>query len=157
MLQRKTYNLTTAPSRFGAFSALPRLAEDVCVKLQPDRLEGANMISGYDRASVTVNGQAHARSVLVPAQGDVLDWPCNRLEDLQAGHFEQVAALAPEVVIFGSGNRLRFPSAALLRPLLERGIGVETMDTQAACRTYNILVSEGRSVVAALLIEAAAA
>lgn len=155
MLRRKTYNLTTAPSLSGAFSALARLAEDVCVKLQPDRLEGANVISGYDRASVTVNGQAHDRSVLVPAQGDVIDWPCGRLEDLQAGHFEQVAALAPEVVIFGSGTRLRFPSAALLRPLLERGIGVETMDTQAACRTYNILVSEGRSVVAALLIEAA--
>ena len=58
-----------------------------------------------------------------------------------------------EVVLFGSGSRLRFAKPEALRPLIERGIGVETMDTAAACRTYNILVSEGRSVVAALVIE----
>lgn len=123
------------------------------MKLQPDRLEGGNMISGYDRASVTVNGQAHGQSVIVPAQGPVQPWPCERVADLEPAHFEQVAALGPEVVIFGSGARLQFPRPALLRPLIERGIGIETMDTQAACRTYNILVSEGRSVVAALLID----
>ncbi|HWP20902.1 MAG TPA: Mth938-like domain-containing protein [Burkholderiaceae bacterium] len=123
------------------------------MKLQPDRLEGTNMISGYDRESISVNGQPRASSVLVPAQGDVRDWECRKLEDLRAEHFERVAELAPEVVIFGSGARLRFPPPSLLRPLIERGIGVETMDTPAACRTYNILVSEGRSVVAALLVE----
>ena len=63
-------------------------------------------------------------------------------------------ALAPELVIFGSGQRLRFVAPALLRPLIERRVGVETMDTAAACRTYNVLASEGRAVVAALLLEA---
>ncbi len=62
-------------------------------------------------------------------------------------------AHAPELVIFGSGERIRFVAPALLRPLIERGIGVETMDTGAACRTYNVLASEGRTVVAALLLE----
>ena len=57
------------------------------------------------------------------------------------------------MVIFGSGAKLRFVSPALLRGLIERGIGVETMDTAAACRTYNILAQEGRRVVAALLLE----
>ena len=59
----------------------------------------------------------------------------------------------PELVIFGSGARLRFPAPGLLRDLIERRIGVETMDTAAACRTYNVLASEGRSVVAALLLD----
>jgi uncharacterized protein len=58
-----------------------------------------------------------------------------------------------EVVIFGSGSRIRFPQAAWLQPLVARRIGIETMDTAAACRTYNILAYEGRSVAVALLIE----
>jgi len=64
-----------------------------------------------------------------------------------------VLALKPELVIFGSGPRLRFVPPALLRSLIDSGIGVETMDTAAACRTYNVLVAEGRSAVAALLLE----
>ena len=72
-------------------------------------------------------------------------------------HFAQLAALKPELVIFGSGARLRFAAPALLRPLIDARIGVETMDTAAACRTYNVLLAEGRSVVAALLFDAAGA
>ena len=64
-----------------------------------------------------------------------------------------MAALEPELVLFGSGSTLRFPRPEWLRPLVERRIGLETMDTPAACRTYNLLVAEGRSVVAALLVE----
>ena len=71
---------------------------------------------------------------------------------MQAAHFEAILALQPELVIFGSGARLKFVSPALLRALIDRRIGVETMDTPAACRTYNVLVSEGRSAVAALLL-----
>ena len=68
--------------------------------------------------------------------------------------FSRIVALAlsPELVIFGSGARLQFVSPALLRCLIERRIGVETMDTAAACRTYNILLAEGRNVAAAILI-----
>ena len=73
--------------------------------------------------------------------------------DLTPAHFDRLGANQPELVIFGSGQRLRFPSPGLLRGLIERGIGVETMDTMAACRTYNILAGEGRKVVAALLLE----
>ena len=72
-------------------------------------------------------------------------------ESLASDHFARIAALKPELVIFGSGARLRFPAPALLRPLIDAGIGVETMDTAAACRTYNVLLAEGRSVVAGLL------
>src|SRR4029453_3191656 len=96
-------------------------------------------------------GVEHTESVLVPWQGDVVAWHAPSFESLAAEHFARVAALAPELVVFGSGARLRFPSPALLRPLIDAGIGVETMDSAAACRTYNVLLAEGRSVVAGLL------
>lgn len=123
------------------------------MKFQPDRLDGVNAISRQDTDSLWINAERHEGSVLVPWRGAVLPWPVTSLAALTAAHFEQLLALEPEVVIFGSGARLRFVSPALLRPLIERHIGVETMDTGAACRTYNVLASEGRSVVAALLME----
>jgi len=92
----------------------------------------------------------------LPHSGQLIDWPCSRLEDLNAAHFSMLASVmpeAPELVIFGSGSRLRFVPPSLLSGLMGQRIGVETMDTAAACRTYNILASEGRRVVAALLME----
>ena len=91
--------------------------------------------------------------MLVPWRGEVQAWPPASVAQLDATHFERILALGPEVVIFGSGARLRFVPPALHRALIERRIGVETMDTAAACRTYNVLASEGRSVLAALLVE----
>jgi len=126
------------------------------MKLQPDRLEGVNVISRHDAGRVWVNAVEWRSSVLVPWRGDALPWPAARLADLTAAHFEQLLALQPELVIFGSGAKLRFVSPALQRALIERRIGVETMDTAAACRTYNVLASEGRTVAAALLIETVA-
>lgn len=123
------------------------------MKIQPDRLEGVNAITRYETGRVWVNAQVHANSVLVPWKGAVQSWPVAQLGELTTDHFEQILSLAPELVIFGSGARLRFVSAALSRALIQRGIGMETMDTAAACRTYNVLAAEGRSVVGALLIE----
>jgi len=125
------------------------------LKIQPDRLDGVNMISRHDAGRIWVNAQLHECSVLVPWRGQVQHWPAATLAELSEQHFEQVLALKPELVIFGSGPRLRFISPALSRALITRGIGMETMDTVAACRTYNVLASEGRSVVAALLVETA--
>ena len=124
------------------------------MKLQADRIEGQNAIARHGPGGVIVNGVEHRSSVLVPASGGVAAWPVERFEALTEAHFEAVAALAPELVIFGSGARIRFPHPSLLRPLLTRRIGVETMDTAAACRTYNVLLAEGRAVVAALLFDA---
>lgn len=121
------------------------------MKLQADRMEGQNAIARHGPGGVAVNGVEYKTSVLVPWRGMVTVWPVDDFAALDAGHFEAVAALQPELVIFGSGARLRFPKPALLRPLIDRRIGVETMDTAAACRTYNVLLAEGRSVVAALV------
>ena len=72
---------------------------------------------------------------------------------MSPAHFASLVETNPELVVFGSGNALRFPRQAWIRSLIEARIGVETMDTGAACRTYNILAGEGRRVVAALLVE----
>ena len=127
------------------------------MKLQADRIEGQNAISRHGPDGVIVNGVAHRHSVIVPWAGAVEAWNVASFDALTGAHFERLAALAPELVIFGSGSRIRFAHAGLMKTLIERGIGIETMDTAAACRTYNVLLAEGRSVLAALLFEAAPA
>lgn len=122
------------------------------MKFQPDLLAGTNVITRHDPDALWVGNTRFSHSLIVPWQGAVLPWAPARPDELGAEHFEALLALQPELVIFGSGPRLRFVSPALLRALIERRIGVETMDTPAACRTYNVLVSEGRSAVAALLL-----
>ncbi len=122
------------------------------MKFQPDSLAGTNAISRHEPDAVWVNGARWAHSLLVPWRGDVQRWPLESLSALTPEHFEQALALRPELVIFGSGARIRFVSPALYRCLIEARIGIETMDTAAACRTYNVLASEGRSVVAALRV-----
>lgn len=122
------------------------------MKLQADRAEGVNIINAYTAGSVSVNGVAYTSSILVPPTGPVIPWEVSALADLTQAHFERMVEAHPELIIFGSGRQLRFPPPALLRPLMTARIGFETMDTAAAARTYNILVSEGRQVMAALLV-----
>lgn len=122
------------------------------MKFQPDRLEGVNAISARTADAISINGQVWRSSLIVPWRGDIQAWDCTRHADLQAAHFEALIALQPEVIIYGSGAALKFASPVLLRSLMQHRIGVESMDTAAACRTYNILVNEGRRVVAALLL-----
>jgi uncharacterized protein len=100
---------------------------------------------------VQVNGQRRESSVLVTPE-QVLDWAPAAFAELAEAHFARIAELRPEVVLLGTGARLRFPPSALTAPLARAGIGLEVMDVQAACRTYNILAAEDRIVVAALLL-----
>ncbi len=129
------------------------------MKLKPDRLD-VQAILGYGPGWVGLghNGVAEKieRSIVIGSRGEKFDWDCTRFENLTEEHFAVLAATQPELVIFGSGSRLRFPPPAFMRALMQRRIGLETMDTLAACRTYNILAGEGRQVIAALLIEAEA-
>ena len=122
------------------------------MKLHPDQ-SSVQTISSYGDGWIAVGGERIGSSVIIGSAGQRIAWPCERFADLHAAHFRQLAELDAELVIFGSGSRIRFPQPAWLAPLIERRIGLETMDTQAACRTYNILSGEGRKVVAALLIE----
>ena len=126
------------------------------MKLQPDRLD-VQSILGYGPGWVGLGRDGVAekieRSVVIGSGGEKFDWNCSRFEDLTQAHFTRLVESQPELVIFGSGNRIRFVPPALLQVLMQKRIGIETMDTLAACRTYNVLAGEGRRVMAALLIE----
>jgi uncharacterized protein len=125
------------------------------MKLQPDKSD-VQSISGYGPGWVGVDGEKITHSVILSSRGERIAWAAKRFEDLGAEHFELLAQVEAEVIIFGSGSRIRFPQAAWLKPLMAKRVGIETMDTAAACRTYNILAQEGRSVAVALLLEQAA-
>ncbi len=122
------------------------------MKLQPDRIE-TQSVTAYGPGWLAIQGEKIQHSVLITSEGLRLDWACACFDDLTPEHFAQLAELDVELVIFGSGSRLRFAPPAWQTGLMQRRIGLETMDTQAACRTYNILAGEGRKVAAALLIE----
>ena len=123
------------------------------MKIELDSIaDHINRIDAYSIGQVTVAGTVYKSSLLVSRDIVVPDWPPQRFADLTLRHVEQITALDPEIVILGTGNLLTFPSELLLSPITERAIGLEIMDTGAACRTYNFLIAEGRNVVAALLM-----
>jgi uncharacterized protein len=124
------------------------------MKLEADNFD-VQTIQGYGSGWVGVQGEKISHSVILSAQGERVDWRCERFEDLTEAHFAQLAEFDAELIIFGSGSRLRFPPAAWLQPLMAKRIGLETMDTGAACRTYNILAGEGRRVAVALVLDQA--
>ncbi|MEZ0604484.1 Mth938-like domain-containing protein [Paraburkholderia sp. IW21] len=124
------------------------------MKLHQDSHGALNTVTGYGADYVEINLVRHSGSILVLPETPVIPWPVSSFDDLSAEHFAMLVESAPEVVVFGSGERLRFPHPRLTAALTAKRIGVETMDFKAACRTYNILMAEGRKVAAALLIEA---
>jgi uncharacterized protein len=113
---------------------------------------GANLVRHYGPGHVVVNADDYRVSLIILPDRLIPDWPPQTFAELRIEHFEALAALRPEVVVLGTGARLQFPAPALTQPLIEAGIGLEVMGTAAACRTYNILVSEGRIVAGALLM-----
>ena len=124
------------------------------MKLQPDQSD-AQTISAYGPGWVGVGGEKITHNVVLGSRGERFAW-AGSFEELGEEHFALLAQLQVEVVIFGSGPRIRFPKPAWVAPLARRRIGIETMDTPAACRTYNILAQEGREVAVALLLDGVA-
>ncbi|HTR11494.1 MAG TPA: Mth938-like domain-containing protein [Paraburkholderia sp.] len=123
------------------------------MKLHQDSSGALNTVTGYGADYVEVNLERHTGSILVMPESPVTLWPVHAFDALTPELFEMLLPLKPEVVVFGSGERLRFPHPRLTAALAAKRIGVEAMDFKAACRTYNILMAEGRRVAAALLIE----
>ncbi len=113
---------------------------------------GLYTISGYGPGKILVRGSAFTRSLVVTPERLIPDWGPQRATDLSPEHFDALLALEPQILLLGTGSQQAFPSPALYRGLLQRRIGIEVMDTGAACRTYNILVGDGRRVVAALIM-----
>ena len=112
---------------------------------------GLNTFTGYGAGYVAVNGERHESSVIVLPER-IIPWPAKAFSSLGPDDFAVFLALGVEIVILGTGPRQRFPHPRLTAALAQARIGLEVMDVQAACRTYNILVAEERKVAAALLM-----
>lgn len=121
------------------------------MKLHLTQAEGKLLIKGYGDGWVQVNQDRLESSFLMTTEHHQT-WPPRDPAALQPSELHAVVSLAPEVFLLGTGMRQKFPPLASLRPLMEAGIGFEIMDTPAACRTYNILMSEGRNVVLGILL-----
>jgi uncharacterized protein len=114
-----------------------------------------NIIRAYAPGQVTVNQTNYTASLIVAPDALVPNWRPQTLADLKADDFQSIVTMNPEIVLLGTGLQLRFPAPPVTRNLVDAQIGLEVMDTGAACRTYNVLMAEGRRVVAALLVSSA--
>lgn len=113
---------------------------------------GQNLFTGYGAGYVAINGERYVKSLLVTPDSLFTEFSATDFGSLTAGHFARFAELKPDIVLLGTGPALKFPRLELTRSLVEAGIGLEVMDNAAVCRTYNILVGEGRNVIAAVLL-----
>ncbi len=123
------------------------------MKLHLDNPASRNLITGHGAGYVAINHRHFESSLIVLPDRLVQPWGEGGFEGLTEDDFAAIRALAPEILLLGTGSRQRFPAPSLLRPLIETRIGCEVMDLPAACRTFNILMTEGRRVAAALLID----
>ena len=114
---------------------------------------GVNIFTGYGPGYVIISERRCEGPVIVLPEFIIEPWAASDVASLTHASFAAVAPHAPEVILLGTGSRLRFPPGQLIRALAADRIGLEVMDTPAACRTYNILVAEGRKVAAALLFD----
>ncbi|MCL6263732.1 Mth938-like domain-containing protein [Craterilacuibacter sp. RT1T] len=122
------------------------------MKLHQAQLSGHNLFTGYGEGFVEINQQRHEGALIITGE-TVQPWQVGSFAELTPENFAALLPFSPEVVLFGSGSKQRFPHPRLYAALSAQHIGVEVMDTQAACRTYNILLSEGRRVLLAVVGE----
>lgn len=123
------------------------------MKLHQSNTAGLNMFTAYGDGYVAVNHEKHEQNLILLPESIIPAWSTASLATLSEADMQKLLDLGVEIVLLGTGKRLRFPPSALLRPFAPAGIGIEIMDLQAACRTYNILAAEGRKVAAALLFD----
>lgn len=123
------------------------------MKLHSTPTQHYQTVTGYDNEAVEINAVRFSYSLIVLPEIPPMTWPATSFDALTTEHFAQIDTLDPDVVILGTGKRQRFIHPRLTAVLTNRRIGVECMDNQAACRTYNILMGEGRKVALALIFD----
>lgn len=123
------------------------------MKLHSATTKQYQTVTGYDDQGVEINAERFEFSLIVMPEAAPRPWNAPTFESLTAEHFEKIEQDQPDVVILGTGERQRFVHPRLIAALSQRHIGVECMDSKAACRTYNVLMGEGRKVTLALIIE----
>ena len=121
------------------------------MKLQIATTEGQNTFTAYGEGYVSVNAVRHSSNLIVLPDRLIPEWTTATFATLSLADFEFLSTLENDIILLGTGNEHRFPRPELMQPLMRANKGLEVMTIQAACRTYNILISEGRKVTAALL------
>lgn len=119
------------------------------MKFTEDTGSARYRITGYGQGWVQVNGEKLESSFILGPQTLVTDWKPQNIQELTASNLEQLFDIQAEVIIIGSGTKQQFPPAETWRALVQNGTGFEVMTTEAACRTYNVLLSEARRIAAA--------
>ena len=122
------------------------------MKLHLSPVAGQSLFTGYGPGYVSINHRRYEHHVVVAPGREVAPWDALSFEQLTRAHFDALIELAPEVILLGTGETLRFPDREITRGIAGASVGFEVMDTKAACRTYNILMAEGRQVVAAVFV-----
>lgn len=122
------------------------------MKFAQDSQDEGYVITAYAEKSVSINGKSFSQSLIITKTELNENWNVHAIEALQADHIDQILAFKPELIIIGTGDKLIFPAVEVYAGIIEQGLGVDFMDTRAACRTYNILMSESRHVVAGLIL-----
>jgi len=122
------------------------------MKFELDQTARHLIVRSYSSHELVVGDQRITRPVVLCGEHIDLDLLPPSIETLGAAHIERLCALGTDLLLFGTGQRQVFLDSSLMAMMLGRGIGCETMDTAAACRSYNVLVSESRSVAAALFM-----
>ena len=122
------------------------------MKFAQDSQDEGYVITAYDSDGIAINGKKFNESLIISATQLEENWLLEDIGSLQTNHIEQILSLKPELIIIGTGDRLVFPAIETYSAIIQHGIGVDFMDTGAACRTYNILMSESRDVVAGLIL-----
>ncbi len=119
--------------------------------LHLEKVSHLKTFTGHGDGFVSVNDRRYEQAVVVTASTVATDWTATDFASLTAEHFDYFLPMRPEVLLIGTGKQQQFAHPRLLQKLIEAGIGIEFMNTPAACRTYNILVAEDRKVVVAVL------
>lgn len=122
------------------------------MKLSEDKTADSHIIRGYDTHSININGMVFRQSLVVSKQHLVTDWHVKSIAELNETTLAELLVIQPEVILIGTGPKLQFPHPQCYASLLNQGIGVEFMDSGAACRTYNILLGEERRVIAGIIL-----
>lgn len=121
--------------------------------LSQDTDRGDYIIQRYEPGKIVVNDKTYTQSLIISAKQLIDDWQPQSISQLENTHLDAILEMSPEIVLLGTGKLLQFPEPSLLAIFASRNIGVEVMDTGAACRTFRVLVAEGRKAAAALLID----
>lgn len=123
------------------------------MKISLDQPGTAHVVRAWSPGSISIGGRTYDSSLVVTASRLIEGWRPRRAAELSPADLAPVLVLQPEVLLIGTGTRQHFPGRSALAALYAARLGFEIMDTGAACRTYNLLVAEGRNVAAALIVE----